>query len=82
MSRLVEEAVRTHARIEVTRQGRRVAVILSAEDYDSIIETLAILGDQALVDDLRQAETEANRGELYSLEDVTADMRARGRLPV
>ena len=38
----LDEAVRTHQRIEVTRKGRRAAVILSADDYDSIMETLAI----------------------------------------
>ncbi len=43
LSKLVDEAVRTHEPIVVTRQGRRAAVILSAEDYDSIMETLAIL---------------------------------------
>lgn len=34
--------VRTHQRIEVTKKGRRAAVILSAEDYDAIMETLEI----------------------------------------
>jgi antitoxin YefM len=38
LSKIVDEAVRTHQRIEVTRQGRRAAVILSADDYDSIME--------------------------------------------
>ena len=37
LSKLVDEAVRTHQRIEVTRQGRRAAVILSAEDYDYLV---------------------------------------------
>lgn len=47
LSKLVEEAVRTHERIEVTSQGRRAAVILSADDFDSIMETLAILSGWA-----------------------------------
>lgn len=81
LSKLVEEAVRTHERIEVTRQGRRVAVILSAEDFDSIMETLAILNDQELIQELRDAEAEADYGEMYSLDEVTEEMRAAGRLP-
>ncbi len=43
LSKLVDEVVRTNERIEVTRQGRRAAVILGADDYDSIMETLARL---------------------------------------
>jgi prevent-host-death family protein len=78
LSKLVDEAVRTHQRIEVTRQGRRAAVILSADDYDSIMETLAILGDTALMREVRAAEED---DEIFTLDEVTEEMRARGRLP-
>ncbi len=80
-SKLVDEAVRTHERIEVTRQGRRAAVILSADDYDSIMETLAILSDQELMHEIRAAEAEAESGQIYTLDEVTEEMRAAGRLP-
>ena len=81
LSRLVDDAVRTHQRIEVTRQGRRAAVILSADDYDSVMETLAILSDQDLMHDIRAAEADAERGEVFTLDEVTEEMRAAGRLP-
>lgn len=81
LSKLVDEAVRTHERIEVTRQGRRAAVILSADDFDSIMETLAILSDQDLMREVRAAESEAKDGALYTLDQVTEEMRAVGRLP-
>jgi prevent-host-death family protein len=79
LSKLVDEAIRTHERIEVTRQGRRAAVILSADDYDSIMETLAILSDRELVSEIRAAE--ADDGQVFTLDDVTEEMRAAGRLP-
>ncbi|OBH06948.1 MULTISPECIES: type II toxin-antitoxin system Phd/YefM family antitoxin [unclassified Mycobacterium] len=78
LSKLVDEAVRTHQRIEVTRQGRRAAVILSAEDYDSIMETLAILSDSDLMREVRAAEQD---DEIFTLDEVTEEMRATGRLP-
>jgi len=81
LSKLVDEAVRTHERIEVTRQGRRAVVILSADDYDSIMETLAILSDQVLMDQVRAAEAGADSGDIYTLDDVSEEMRAAGRLP-
>jgi prevent-host-death family protein len=80
LSRIVDDAVQTHERVEITRNGRRAAVILSADDYDSLIETLDILSDSDLVHELRAAEDEANRGDVYSLERVTEEMRASGRL--
>jgi antitoxin YefM len=81
LSKLVDEAMRTHQRIEVTRQGRRAAVILSADDYDSIMETLAILSDRQLMEEIREAEAEVDRGEVFTLDEVEEEMRAAGRLP-
>jgi antitoxin YefM len=80
LSRLVDEAVRTHERIEVTRKGRRAAVILSADDYDSIMETLDILSDPDLMREVRVAEAELDAGEFSTLDEVAADLRNVGRL--
>ncbi|WP_344767312.1 type II toxin-antitoxin system Phd/YefM family antitoxin [Aeromicrobium panaciterrae] len=80
LSRLVDEAVRTHERIEVTRKGRRAAVILSADDYDSIIETLDILSDPDLMREVRDAEAELEAGEFATLDQVADDLRNAGRL--
>lgn len=81
LSRLVDEAMRTHQRVEVTRQGRRAAVLLSADDYDSLIETLDILGDAAAMAEIRQADADIAAGQLSTLEEVEAEMRSLGRLP-
>lgn len=81
LSKLVDDAVRTHERVEVTKNGRRAAVILSADDYDSMVETLDILSDRELVAQLRQSQKEADRGEVYSLDEVTSAMRDAGRRP-
>lgn len=81
LSRLVDEAQRTHQRVEVTKNGRRAAVLLSADDFDSLIETLEILGDAQTMAEIRASERAAARGEVYSLAEVEAEMRAKGRLP-
>ncbi len=54
-------------------------MILSADDDDSIMETLAILSDQGLMRELQAAEAEAGAGQLYKLDEVTEEMRAAGR---
>ncbi len=45
LSQLVEDASSTHERIEITKNGRRAAVLLAADDYDSMVETIAVLSD-------------------------------------
>jgi antitoxin YefM len=81
LSKLVDEAVRTHQRIEVTRQGRRAVVILSADDYDSIMETLDILSDPDLMTEVRRGQADIARGDFHTIDDVAKEMRAKGRLP-
>ena len=56
-------------------------MILSADDYDSIIETLDILSDQDLMKEIRQGQADVVRGDFHTLDDVTKEMRAKGRLP-
>lgn len=70
LSRLVDEAISTHERIEMTRNGRRAAVLMSADDYDAVMETLDILSDPALMSAIRQGEAELAEGRGGPLEDL------------
>jgi antitoxin YefM len=79
LSKLVESAVTTHERFEVTRNGDRVAVLMSAEDYDSLIETLDILSNPEEVEALRQGLAEAAAGQFYTEAEVREALIARGR---
>lgn len=77
LSRLVDEAMTTHERIEVTKNGRRAAVILGAHDFDTIMETLEVLGDSDLVAAIAQGEAEIRREETSTLDEVGAALAAR-----
>jgi prevent-host-death family protein len=59
---VVRDASATSARYIVTRRGKPEAVILSIDDYESLIETLEIQSDRALLRRLRQAEAEIKKG--------------------
>ena len=80
LSKLVEEAERTHQRVEVTKNGRRAAVLMSADDYDSLMETLDILGDAATMTDLREAASLTDEQWIPG-DVVRAELSAAGRLP-
>lgn len=80
LSKLVDEAERTHQRVEVTKNGRRAAVLMSADDYDSLMETLDILGDAATMTDLREAASLTDEQWIPG-DVVRAELRAAGRLP-
>lgn len=81
LSELVDEAVRTHERVEITRNGRRAAVLMSADDFDSLMETFEILADPETMRDIETAEKELKQGIYFTQEEVEAEMRALGRWP-
>ncbi len=74
-SRLVEQASKTHERFEITRNGLRAAVLLGADDYDAMLETLAILSDAELVKEIGQGLHDLERGDTFDAEQVKAAMR-------
>ncbi|MGN6271864.1 MAG: type II toxin-antitoxin system Phd/YefM family antitoxin [Protaetiibacter sp.] len=80
LSKLVESALTTHERFEVTRNGDRVAVLLSADDYDALLETVDILSRPTEVDAIRQGLADIDSGDVASVDEVRAAMKARGRL--
>ena len=54
----------------LTEKGSPKAVILSAEEFDSLIETIEILQDKKLVADIKRAEEAIKKGEYYTWEEV------------
>lgn len=79
-SKLIESAATTHERFEVTRNGDRAAVILSADDYDTLLETVDVLSDSATVAAIRQGLDDIGNGDVVDIGDMRAAMRKAGRL--
>ncbi|WP_240931003.1 MULTISPECIES: type II toxin-antitoxin system Phd/YefM family antitoxin [Nocardiaceae] len=79
LSNIVDDAERTHARYEITRNGHRVAVLLGADDFDALQETIAVLSDQELLASHVQGQTELTKGDSLDAEQLAAAMKAAGR---
>lgn len=62
LSEVVDRIQRQHGRVVITKHGKPAAVMLSVEDLESLEETLEILGDQALLADIREAEGDLAEG--------------------
>jgi antitoxin YefM len=77
LSALLDEVSRTHEQYTVTRNGQPIAVILAAEDYESLMETIALLSDQEAMDRLAEAKRALAAGELTTGEEMAAIMTRR-----
>ncbi len=78
LSKLVEAALTTHERFELTRNGERVAVLLSVNDYDSLLETLDTLSNPDEVEAIQTGLADVERGQLSSADEVRAALTTHG----
>ena len=64
-------------RYVVTKRGKPVVVMLSVEDYESLMETLDILADPEAMAGLRKGEEDIRKGRSRSWAEIKASL---GRL--
>jgi antitoxin YefM len=79
LSALVDEVVRTHDTLTITRNGVPAAVVVSADDYESIMETLALRNDPADRERLTEAEASVAAGDLTTAGEMRDLLRDRVR---
>ena len=77
LNELVEDVGRSREHITFTKHGAPVAVMVSADEWESIQETLFWQSQPGIRDDLAQAEQDVATGDTVSAEEV----RARYGLP-
>ncbi|MEO6500926.1 MAG: type II toxin-antitoxin system Phd/YefM family antitoxin [Jatrophihabitantaceae bacterium] len=73
LSGLVEEAETTHEIITITRHGRAAAVLMSADDLESLHETLYWLSKPGIRESIAQAQHEYAAGETISGDELRAE---------
>lgn len=74
LSGIVDEVATTHERIILTRHGEPAAVVISVHDLEALEETLEILADHELVQDIT---TSLGSAERHTLDEVKARLANR-----
>jgi prevent-host-death family protein len=77
LSEVVDRVELEHERVVLTRNGKAAAVLISPDDLEGLEETLAILSDPTLREQIRAGEAAAAAGDTATLEELQADLRAR-----
>jgi antitoxin YefM len=70
LTELLDDLERRHEHVLITRNGRPSAVLLSAEEFETLEETLEILQDRELMEALQRSEKEVKAGQLVSLKEL------------
>lgn len=70
LPQVIERVDRKLDRFVITKRGKPVAVLLGADDYESLMETLDILADPKAMAGLRKGEADIRKGRTSSWMDV------------
>jgi len=76
-SALVEQAVTTHQRILVTRNGAPAVWVIADDDLESIMETIDVLADAAAMRDVAESTADADSGRHFTVEETGMILAAR-----
>jgi antitoxin YefM len=74
LTELLDEVENVHEHVVITRNGRPAAIVMSQAEYDSLIETLEILGDEELMADLAAGDEDVAAGRLVPWEEVKREL--------
>jgi antitoxin YefM len=77
LARYMDEVWDTRAPLRVTRQNARAVVVLSEEEYESMVETLHLLRSPANAERLLRSIRRAESGRLVEHELVEKSARRR-----
>lgn len=69
-SKLIDEVSKTHDAYQITRGGIPEGILLSTEEYESLLETLEILADPELMRQINRSIREMKSGRFLTHEEV------------
>jgi len=70
LSNFIRRVREEHESFAITHRGKVAGVLLSIEEYESLIETLEILSDKDLMARLRRGLKDEKAGRLHSYKEV------------
>ena len=76
LSELLDFVQAEQEHVVITRNGKRVALLMSMDEWESWEETIEVLSDEGLMENLKQSEEDVKAGHVVDLDDV---LRKHGR---
>ena len=79
LSELIDEVERTHDRVEITRHGHAVAVLISPDDLAALEETIDVLSSPEAMRQLAESREALAAGDVLDADELAARMAKRAR---
>ena len=72
LSRLPEMLAKDNRTIALTKRGKPVLAVMSWDLYESVIETMDVMGDPEMMDAIREGMAGIPEEDIISMEEVSA----------
>jgi len=77
LSSIVKDVDEKYDRCVITRNGIEKAIILSADEFDGLMETLDILSSKEEKDAIARAKNQVKNGKTVSLKDFKSRLKVK-----
>lgn len=72
---IVDRASRLMEKYVITVNGETKAILMSLDEYESLVETLDILSEPGALEEIRKAEKEIDEGNYVTWEELKKDLK-------
>ena len=77
LNELVDEAATTHEHVTITKNGVPAAVLIGADEWEGLQETLFWLSEPGIREDIAEAERDYKNSETLTVDEVRARLAGR-----
>ncbi|MDR0959162.1 MAG: type II toxin-antitoxin system Phd/YefM family antitoxin [Propionibacteriaceae bacterium] len=77
LSQLIDDVHETHERVTITRRGRPEAVLVSPDDLEELEETIAVLANPRLREQIEESERAIAAGDTMTTAEMLAHVRSQ-----
>ena len=74
LSELLDYVHAQQDHVVITRNGKKVALLMSMNEWESWEETLEVLQDEELLEDLRKSDEDVRAGRVHDWDEVKRDL--------
>ena len=66
LSEIVDDVCRTGSAFTITKHGSPAAVLISHDEYESLIETINVLSDDAMMEAIDEGDRDIDAGDVFA----------------
>jgi prevent-host-death family protein len=68
--KLIDQADQDFTNYRITKNGKDAAVLMSSDEHDSLLETIEVLSDTSILNDIKAALKDVKAGNFKTIDEI------------